>query len=207
MSHCDKCGVDIEDNVNNCPLCGRNVSKEKIENESFKCFPDNKTWQSKRNVVTNIALFLILIGAIVTTFLDLFLNKRITYSPFVWTGSGLAILDVILPIKKYWSFPLVSTVCAISIVVYILFLELFTETFGWGLNYAIPFFLLFMTLYSCVIIWTRNYFRGIEFVIPLMIFCIMSVTIFFINYFCGFVVWPALVTGITSLVVFVFILM
>ena len=206
MNHCDKCNVDIVDNVNHCPLCGRNVSKEHIATESFECYPDNKTWQSKRNLVTNIFLFVILIGSIISTFLDLFLHKTITYSPFVWTGAGLAILDIILPIKKYWSFPVVSTVCAISIVAYILFLELFTGTFGWGLNYVIPFFLLFMTIYSCIIIWTRNYFKGFEFVIPLMIFCIMSIAIFFVNYFCGFVAWPALSVAITSLVLFVFIL-
>lgn len=206
MNHCDKCDVDVVDNVNHCPLCGRNIAKQHIVTESFECFPDNKTWQSKRKLVTNILLAIILIGVAVSTFLDLLLNKTITYSPFVWTGAGLAILDIILPIKNYWSFPVVNTVCAISIGAYILFLELFTNTFGWGLNYVIPFFLLFMTIYSVIIIWTRNYFKGIEFVIPLMIFCILSVASFFVTYFCKFVYWPALVSAITSLVLFVFIL-
>ena len=206
MKHCDRCGVDIIDDVNHCALCGRNVSKEPVINETFACFPDNKTWQSKRKFITNLLLLSIFIGTIITTFLDLFLHKAITYSPFVWTGAALAIVDIVLPIKNYWSFPVVSTVVAVSICGYILFLEFFTHTFGWGLVYVIPFFLLAMTLYSFLIIVIRNYFKGLEFVIPLLIFMILSIAVFFVNYFCGFVAWPALVCGITSVVCFVFFL-
>ena len=206
MKHCDKCNVDILDNVNHCPLCGRNVSKEPVLTESFECFPDNKVWQNKRNIAIKLWFFVVVIGTLISTFVDLLLNRSITYSPFVWTGAGLMILDIILPIKKYWSFPAVSTVCAVSICAYILFLEFFTHTFGWGLIYVLPFFLLAMTIYCFLIIFVRNYFRGVEFVIPLLIFCIMSIAIFFVNYFCGFVFWPALVTMVTSLVSFVLIL-
>ena len=206
MKHCDKCGVDIIDNVNHCPLCGRNISKELILDESFACFPDNNVWRNKRKLITNIFLWIIIFGTIITTFLDLLLNKTITYSPFVWTGTALAIIDIILPIKKYWSFPVVSTMLVITISAYLLFIEFFTKTFGWGLIYVIPFFLLASTIYCFLIICIRNYFKGIEFVIPLLIFCVLSLASFFTNYFCGFVFWPALVTAITSVVCFTSIL-
>lgn len=207
MRHCDKCDVMIADTVEHCPLCGRDISQgnEKLT-EHFECFPDNKIWQSKRNTILNILFWVLVIGSIVTTIIDFLVDKKLTFCPFVWTGTLLVILDVIIPAKKRFSFPSVSTICAVSICAYILFLELYTHTFGWGLQYTIPFFLLAMTIYCTVIIVSRQYYKGFEFVIPLLGFVVLSLATFLVNYFCKFVYWPALVASLSSITIFCFIL-
>lgn len=207
MRHCDKCNVDIADKIDHCPLCGRNiVGGDEQTVQQFECFPDNKIWQSKRSTILNAIFLILLIGTIVATAVDLIVNKKITYCPFVWTGALLVLIDVILPAKESFSFSSVSTICALSICAYILFLEFFTHTFGWGLQYAIPFFLLAMTLYSTTIIVVRQYYKGFDFIIPLVIFVILSIANFLVNYFCGFVYWPALVSFLSSTSIFLFIL-
>ena len=72
MKHCDRCDVDIADNIKNCPLCGRDISAESDDElESFVCYPDNKIWFSKRNTVLNTSFLIILIGVIVSIVTEL----------------------------------------------------------------------------------------------------------------------------------------
>ena len=40
----------IADNINHCPLCGRDISgHEPVLEETFECYPNNKIWVDKRN--------------------------------------------------------------------------------------------------------------------------------------------------------------
>lgn len=200
MRFCDKCKVNIADEINHCPLCGRDISNDnKIEEEMFKCYPNNKIWVDKRNFYLNLLFVIAIIGTVICIGIDLFFNKKFVFSWYVITGVILLIIDVILPLKKRWSFSAVSTIVALSICAYIIFIELFTKTFGWGLIYVIPFFLLFMCINSFSIILSRNY-RSLDFFVPLIIFTILSVALFVYNYIFGHVIWPSLVVFITSIV-------
>lgn len=203
MRHCDKCNVDIVDEITNCPLCGRDVSNGEEITKNFTCYPSNKIWIDKRNTLTNWLLLIVIIGTIISGIIELLIFKRYHYNFYVLTGAILALFDVILPIKHRWSFSALSIVVSISICAYILFLELFTNSFGWGVYYAIPLFLLFTTLYSLTIILIRNYYRGFEFVISLLVFAILSTVLFIFNYISKGVVWPSLVAFLTSVTCFV----
>lgn len=201
MKHCDKCDVQIADNINHCPLCGRDISgHEPVLEETFECYPNNKIWVDKRNFSINLLLVLVLIGTAICIGLDLFFNKNLTFSWYVITGVLIFVVDIILPLKKRWCFSAVSTIVAISICAYILFIELYTQTFGWGLIFVIPFFLLFMCLYSTSIILARNYYKGFDFFVPLIIFTCMSIAVFIFNLVSGYTLWPSLVVFLTSIV-------
>ena len=204
MKHCDRCDVDIADNIKNCPLCGRDISAESDDElESFVCYPDNKIWFSKRNTVLNTSFLIILIGVIVSIVTELIIFHRFSYNWYVLTGAMMFALNILMPLKFRWSFSNVSIVSGLSICAYILFLELFTGTFGWGVYYVIPFFVLFMTLYCTIIMAIRNYYKGMEFVICLMIFAILAVALFVYNSIAKVVVWPSLVAFLASITCFV----
>ncbi|MBQ8430608.1 MAG: hypothetical protein IJX26_01520, partial [Clostridia bacterium] len=162
MKHCDVCNIEIADNISHCPLCGKNILKnqEKITNQTFMCYPDNKIWSNNRNMIVNYFFWLLTIGTVICTILELVFFKRYYFSCYVLTGSVFAIFNILLPIKKRWCFSSVSTIVGISICAYLIFIELFTGTFGWGIMYTLPFFLLFMCIYSTSIIWSRNYYKG-----------------------------------------------
>lgn len=205
MRHCDKCEVDIADDITNCPLCGRDVSNNQSETKLL-CYPNNKVWKHKRNFVMNFLLWIVIIGTVLTISVELIIFHKLHFSYYVLTGAILAIFDIILPIKKRWCFSAVNAVVGVSICLYLIFLELFTHTFGWGLNYAEPFFILFMSLYSTIIIFARNYYKGFEFIVPLIIFLIISTIVFIVNISMHFVLWPSLVAFLTSITCFVFVL-
>ena len=202
MLHCDKCNVDIADDINNCPLCGRDL-ENKSETESFKCYPDNKIWISKRNLLVKSLFWFTIIGVIISVFLELLFFNRLWYNWYVITGEALFLINVVAPLKFRWSFSAISLIVSITICLYVLFLELFTNSFGWGLNYAIPMFLLFCTLYTTMIIVTRNYYQGYDFVVCLLVLAILSVALFLYNILSGGIVWPALVAFLTSVTCFI----
>ncbi len=202
MLHCDKCDVDIKDNINNCPLCGRDLDN-KTQIQSFVCYPDDKIWISKRNILINMLFFISIIGVVISIFLELLIFKRIWYNWYVITGEALFLLAIIAPLKFRWSFSAISLIDSLTICSYILFLELFTHSFGWGLNYAIPMFLLFCTLYTTIIIVSRNYYQGYDFVVCLLVLAILSTAIFLYNLLSGGIMWPSLVTFLTSVTCFI----
>lgn len=205
MKHCDKCNVNIADNINNCPLCGKDLSAF-TKDENFVCYPNDKVWHDKRKLTLNILLFIALIGTVLCLCVDLFFNHRLTYSWYVITGCLIFVVDIYYPIKKQWSFSTISTIVGISVCLYILFLELFTHTFGWGVNYVIPFFILFMSCYSTIIVFIRNYYKGFEFVLPLIIFTILSAVTFVVSYFLKLVIWPSFSTFLASLTLLILVL-
>lgn len=202
MRHCDKCDVDIADEINNCPLCGRDISNENTE-QSFLCYPDNKVWKNRRNTIINILFWTSIIGMIISIFVELLIFHKVHYNWYVITGVALFILCFIMPMKFRWSFSAVSLIDGLTICAYILFLEFFTNSFGWGLNFVIPLFILFMSLYSTFIIILRNYYRGYEFVVCLLTFAILSIVVFLYNLLSNLVVWPSLVAFLTSVTCFV----
>ena len=204
MRHCDKCDVDIADNINNCPLCGRDISpkQDKDVKQSFVCYPDNKIWVGKRNFAINLIFWILLVGTAISIFLEVLLFHRFNYNWYVVTGALLLILDVIMPLKYRWSFSFISLLVAISICAYMVFLEYFTGSVGWGLNYALPLFILFIALYSTMIMILRNYYKGYEFILCLLVFALLGIGIFVYNYVTKGVLWPSLVAFLTSVTCF-----
>ena len=206
MKRCDKCDVDIMDDINNCPLCGRNISTEKIEHQTFLCYPDNKVWVNKRNAFLKALLLFSIIGMLISIFLELLLFKRFWYNAYVVTGEALFLICIYMPLKFRWSFSNASLVVGLTICAYIIFLELFTNSFGWGVYYVVPLFILFMSLYSTFIIMLRNYYKGFEFIRCLLMFALCGVAIFTYNTLSGGVLWPSLVVFLTSVTCFVIFL-
>lgn len=191
MKRCEKCGVDIADMINHCPVCGKALEPAQTDSQQFANYPNNKIWIDRRNLVLKILLFIALAGTILSIAVDLFFNRTLAFSWYVITGFALFFVCIYLPLKKHWSFSTSSTVVGITLCAYIVFLELYTQTFGWGVNYVLPFFLLAMSAYCCVIVFSRNYFKGFEFFFPLSIYAFLSTANFVVCYCLNLVIWPS----------------
>ena len=88
MKHCSKCDIHIADDINNCPLCGRDLA-EPSQTQSFTSYPNNKTWYDKRKMALNILLFVVLIGTAICLAVDLFVNRAITYTWYTISGCAM----------------------------------------------------------------------------------------------------------------------
>lgn len=105
MKYCPTCKINAHKNLNNCPLCGSYLEdtpitfKEYEEMEEYVRYPQI-TLKTKVDFLRSRVNFLILIAAVISVIIDLYLNKfnQITWSAYVLVGAFVTITCVILPI-------------------------------------------------------------------------------------------------------------
>lgn len=184
---CSNCKLDIQ-NGSHCPLCGKflNDSSDNVSN-----YPAYTKWKRYRQNVINSLLWFFVLAIVISVTVNLIISQTVSWSAYVIASTLLTILVVILPLKFNWSFAGFSAVCSFSIFAFLFFLDAFTGFAGWAINYAIPMFLLFMAVYSTIIIFSRNYIAP-EFSIPLLILFILSTAMFVYALIAHNVLWTSL---------------
>lgn len=111
MPYCSKCGVEVENGVASCPLCGTPIQDLENAASSENRYPDFKSddkprmsGRGRRNLAWETISILCAIAVIVVLGSDLQANARITWSvypissvAFVWVVSGLLLFLRKLP--------------------------------------------------------------------------------------------------------------
>ena len=205
MLHCNNCKIDIADNLQKCPVCEKKL-KNNLKKQQFVCYPDNRAWIDKRNNVLKSLAYILTFFSFLCIIVDIIVNKHLSFSFYVLASYVIVMLDIIFPLKKYWSFSSTSTVVGISLSCYVLLVEWFTNSFGWGLNYVVPLFLMFMSIYSSSIIFSRNYYKGFEFALPLIIFNVLALVLFVVSLLLNVILWPSLMCFLTSIILLICVL-
>ncbi|MGM0641430.1 MAG: DUF6320 domain-containing protein [Thermotogota bacterium] len=89
MPYCPKCGIEVDNGVKKCPLCGFGIPvidyKEKKE---FKKYPDKinrypKSYRRKRKIFMSYYRFMVLILSIILLVEDFVFTGAITWSKYV----------------------------------------------------------------------------------------------------------------------------
>ena len=106
-------------------------------------------------------------------------------------GSVFAFFGVIVPIKNNWSLVNYHSVFYVAVTLYIIFLENYTNSFGWGIVYVIPLFVLAFSVYNFLMILSNRNNRT-EYILPMFILTTIATVAFSYNYFSGLVLWPSL---------------
>lgn len=92
MKHCDKCNIDVESNLNNCPLCGAYLkADEGIRTENRHAYPDVKYRARSRRIFFKLFVFASIIAGLVCLVVDYAVNKKITWS-----------LHLVVALLGYW---------------------------------------------------------------------------------------------------------
>ncbi|PKK96011.1 MAG: hypothetical protein CVV59_00800 [Tenericutes bacterium HGW-Tenericutes-4] len=89
------------------------------------------------------------------------------------------------------------------ITLYIIFLENYTNSFGWGITFAIPLFALAFSIYNFGMILT-NIKQRCDYILPMLILLTISTICFIVNYVGGYTLWPSL-AAFLALITFTFI--
>lgn len=193
---CPNCKVNVDKNHNHCPLCGKHINSEAVEEQNRK-FPIYKPKLDKREPITSIFIKLILLSIIVCIGVDLFITANITFSLYVLVGGIYTILVVLLPIFKKYSLAKVFTSLVIYTAGVMLFCELITHSWGWGVCYAIPGFWILMSIISGIFMLAFGYVN-FEMFRPMLFISILS-TISLIFLMCySQVYWLMLVSTFVS---------
>lgn len=203
---CDKCNVQLNSYEAYCPLCGRCVNEENIGvTPSYNNFPSGDTFKKRRNNAFKLIIGLLLIGTLLSVLSELIIYKTIDFNYYVITGILFLLIGVIYPIKNNWTLVNYHSIFYFTFSAYILFIETYTGSFGWGLVYVIPLFALGLSLYNFFMVLSNLNTRS-EYILPMFILTFISTISLIANYNITSIIWPSLSAFFAS-VAFTLILM
>lgn len=159
--YCIKCGVELADTENKCPLCGTVVYHPDIAREKVK--PNYPMYlKESANMRPRGLLFIITVLAsipiAVTLFCDLYYGNGLT-----WAGypiGGIILLYTLLVLPQWFHRPNPVIFCPISFCVTGLYLLYINYATGgdWFLTFAFPI-LLYVSACFCAVITLLRYTR------------------------------------------------
>lgn len=196
MSKCEFCQVEIEDNKINCPLCGKCVSAD-AENENM-FYPKYSRVFDKREPTVKVLEKLLLLSVIICGVVDLLFAHTISWSLYVFIGAFLGWVLVLRPIKKQFNLAQILTCVVFWLTMFMLFLELYTATWGWGVRYAIPCMWLGFGVATGLLTIINGYVNFEMFKPMFMILFLSVVALICLLCFDSVVLWPTVVAFLVS---------
>ncbi|HKK81238.1 MAG TPA: DUF6320 domain-containing protein [Prolixibacteraceae bacterium] len=155
MHKCKKCGVELDVNMNYCPLCGQKsnitpqvdrkkggaseVSEDMDETYGFK----DLTHLQKRKVVWELLTIILVSGIVVSFIVDLLVNKQITWSKYTVTSGLFLFINISLVIFFYKRMVLLLAGGFFAGALLMLALDWYSDGTGWGLGLGVPIILSF----------------------------------------------------------------
>jgi hypothetical protein len=168
---CKNCGVELEENMQQCPLCGepavgdsRSSESENIsDNRSTKSSFVHKMSEPQRKLTWEIVSITLLSGAIATFSVDFIINKRMS-----WSEYPVAICLVIFCYVSFFAFSnrnilIKLTAGLILSCVCLLILDFFTSGIHWSIALGIP--LLFtsnLVVFIFIALIRKSKYKGIN---------------------------------------------
>ena len=159
--YCVKCGVELADTENKCPLCGTAAYHPDIVREKVK--PNYPAYvKQEHNMRPQGLLFILSVLAArpiaITLFCDLYFGNGLTWSGYPIGGIILFYTVFVLPQWFYRPNPVIF--CPISFAVlgvYLLYINFATEG-NWFFTFAFPI-LIYVALSVCAVVTLLRYTR------------------------------------------------
>lgn len=151
MRTCSNCGVELEKNMNFCPLCGQPVMGDDTGNLEYikvrKQKQDKKrltdyqklSGLQKRKIFWEISGMILITAILVTFILDLFSNNALTWSRYSISVCAMLFLNTTL--IRFWPKNLIilmlGSLATTSVLV--ILLDMFqSPSISWGINLGVP---------------------------------------------------------------------
>ncbi|MBN2521279.1 MAG: zinc ribbon domain-containing protein [Bacteroidales bacterium] len=150
MNYCKNCGVELEENMNICPLCGESIDEKSVKKEHLqsaqpqpekKLFSDYEslTQKQRRKLFWELSGIILISGIIVTLIIDLIINKNITWSKYSITASLVIFVNITL--ITFWRHKIILVFVGsfVSTSILLVLLDMYNLNIGWGVKLGIPF--------------------------------------------------------------------
>jgi hypothetical protein len=147
MNVCKKCGVELDVNMNYCPLCGHktNILGEESGNNKDETYDFQELSNvQKRKVFWDLSLIVLLVGIFTSTIIDLIINKNITWSKYTITVGLSLVIHISLVVFLHTRIVSLLILGFITNSVLIILLDLMNKSIDWAFTIGIP---LLLTVY------------------------------------------------------------
>jgi hypothetical protein len=181
MSYCANCGVELDEYLTSCPLCGFTPGKTNITETSNKSeyYPSDIILLYKKETrrhIWELSGIISFSGIAVCTIVDLVIRKSLTWSLFADTsilGSWIILTLILLAYRKY----LIIIPGLLMTILSMLFLfNLFSPPVNWFYGIGLPVTIaLFIALSIIIVLWKTAHFKG---------FNILAIAFFVLSGFC-----------------------
>jgi Family of unknown function (DUF6320) len=204
MSYCINCGVELEEELTSCPLCGYTVGKAEISKAA-----DNPVFsptdiiilhkKETRKHIWELSGIIAFSGIAVCTIVDLVIHRSLSWSLYADTSilaSWICLTLILLAFRKNF---IIIPGLLFTILLMLFLFDLFSPPLNWFLGIGIPVTIaLFISVSIVVFLWKVAHFRGFNILalafLVLSGFCIVS-EVFIDKYLTGKVEirWSAIV--------------
>jgi len=184
MSYCANCGVELDDGLPSCPLCGYNsANDQKAEaTEQSELYPSDIILLYKKETrrhIWELSGIISFSGMAVCTIVDLVIKKSLTWSLYADTSifaSWIFLTLILLAFRKYF---IIIPGFLFTVLSTLFLFNIFTPPVRWFYGIGLP---ITLALFTCVIImtilWKVAHFKGFNILafafIILSAFCLVS---------------------------------
>ncbi len=153
MKTCNYCGVELENNMNFCPLCGEPVMDKEHENTEYiqvrKRQQEEKlltpyqklTKSQKLKIFWQVSGIIFISGILVTLIIDFLANNAITWSKYPITACVVLLINTTLITFLYTKISLLLIGSFVSTSGFLLLIDIFTKASGWSVKLGVPILL------------------------------------------------------------------
>ena len=181
MKHCEKCNIDVESNLSNCPLCGAYIGgSTSLNDKNNNAYREDIRTMRSRRILLKIAGFVSILASIVCLIVDMSVNGKLIWSMHLVTAIVGAWLVVLCPI--FWRIPMrkqlaIDMLVGIAVVFYA---EYFAHTTShWGFHLGLPIVLMStLSLYALMMIIDHRRWRDYAMTVtPISVLAIIPIFI------------------------------
>lgn len=189
MNSCNYCGVELDVEMNFCPLCGHKSNipvipdrKETIQKKSDETINNPYGFgelneQQKRKIFWELSTLILSCVVIVSFILDLLINKQITWSKYTITIGLVLLINISLIVFMQKRIFLLLSGCFVSTSLLLIVLDKFNQNLSWGLKIGIPIiFFIYLIAFFLIFAIRKSKQKGINiiayFLIAIGVLCL-----------------------------------
>jgi hypothetical protein len=184
MSICTHCGVELDENIISCPLCGfgQEPTDNTVNTEKSEHFPSDIILLHKKETrkhIWELSGVITFSGIAVCTIVDLVLGKRLFWSLYADTSilaSWICLTLILLTFRKYF---IIIPGLLITILMTLFLFNLISPPVNWFYGIGLPVTIaLFVSVSIMTVLWKVAHFKGFNMLafafVILSGFCVVS---------------------------------
>jgi hypothetical protein len=203
MSYCTNCGVELDNNIVSCPLCGFTIGQEAVKkDETSEYYPSDIIMLYKKETrkhIWELSGIIAFSGIVVCSIVDFVIHKSLSWSLYADTSilaSWVLLTLILLAFRKYY---IIFPGLLFSVLAMLFLFDLYSPPVDWFAGLGLPITMaLFVSVIIIMLLWKVAHFRGFNILaiafLVLSGFCIVS-EVFIDNFTIGRVDirWSAIV--------------